>query len=1126
MRQSAHIFLSATFAILFAGMTSGWADSGAEIVPQIGHTADVQSVAFSPDGRFILSGSSDATIILWETATGRMLRTITGQGAPVRAVAFSPDGRTALSGGGGGTLKLWDILTGKELRSFGGGWLDSITQSFFSPATGNDRIIGVTSVAVSRDGRYALSGHCDRKEFMHCSKGSMKLWEISTGTNVYTFTEPYHAAMSVAFSPDGRLALSSAPSLWDTTSGKQLRKFNYESAAALAFSADGRFALTGSNSSLGTLMLWDMPSANKIREFAAGSPIITVALSPDGRFALSGTRNYDYKAKLWDVATGRLVREFTARSWNNSVTFSPDGRYVLAGNQDSSLTLWQTDTGQEVRRFGGQRLGWGASGVLSAVFSSDGKLILAGSHDGHARLWEVATGRQLRSFSDGTAPVHSVALSPDDRTAFSNAHAEYKDSTITAWETGTGKTIRKFVVPTGNGKPWFAVSADGRYVLSQGSDIGMAMRDLTTGSGVPKFAPQGYGGTNLAVFSQDGRFVLSSWVSDLRLRDANTGKLLHQFKGHSNSILSIALSRDGRFALSGDYNGSMRSWDTSTGKEVRSFGGNRGPVYAVAISANGRWALSGNCADNALSGSCIKGTMKLWDMASGKELRTFELPVSVNSVAFSPDGRLALSSNGDGAIRLWNIESGQELARLFGNVDGTWFAITSHGFFSSMSRDTAMLSIVRGLEVTTIGQIHQSLFNPDLVREALAGDPRGEVKRAAAVINLDRVLDSGPPPAVQIISTIKGDKSQEDLVTVRARIEDRGKGIGRIEWRVNGVTAGVSIAPSNAGATFEAVQQLALDQGENMIEVVAYEARNILASLPAQTSVSFVPPTGTTKPKLHVLAIGINKYIDKGWTPPGGSQREHFAPLELAVGDAKALGAALQKAGANLYGEVRVRTVLDQEATLARIDALVKQMAAEIKPRDTFVLFAAAHGYSSGGRFYLIPQDYQGGSNPDALAQYAIDQLKLQDWLANRIKAKKALILLDTCESGALTNGYAQSRLDRPAAESSIGRLHEATGRPVLTAAAEGQYAHEGLIAAGERRGIFTWAILDALQKGDTNGDGMIQLSELVSHVQNAVPGIAKGMARAVARAQPTLGVQTPRFGSLGEDFAVAGRLR
>ena len=94
-----------------------------------------------------------------------------------------------------------------------------------------------------------------------------------------------------------------------------------------------------------------------------------------------------------------------------------------------------------------------------------------------------------------------------------------------------------------------------------------------------------------------------------------------------------------------------------------------------------------------------------------------------------------------------------------------------------------------------------------------------------------------------------------------------------------------------------------------------------------------------------------------------------------------------------------------QQATRDNLEKLIGKISAEVHPRDSFILFAAGHGTSENGRFYFIPQDYQGG--PGHLAQRAIGQDRLQDWLANRIKAKRAIILLDTCESGALVAGHA-----------------------------------------------------------------------------------------------------------------------
>ena len=188
----------------------------------------------------------------------------------------------------------------------------------------------------------------------------------------------------------------------------------------------------------------------------------------------------------------------------------------------------------------------------------------------------------------------------------------------------------------------------------------------------------------------------------------------------------------------------------------------------------------------------------------------------------------------------------------------------------------------------------------------------------------------------------------------------------------------------------------------------------------------------------------------------------------------------------------------------------------------------------------------QPGGMSRVSAARAIGQDKLQDWIANRIKARKVLILLDTCESGALVAGHTDSRLNAPTAEAAIGRLHEATGRPILTAAASGRAAFEGY---QQQHGVFTHALLDALKNGDQNRNGTIELTEFVAHVQAKVASIGvelnaptrgvvamsgiqdqgqqpSASGRGFAPVSETRAQQTARFGSRGEDFALVRRLQ
>ncbi len=929
---------------------------------------------------------------------------------------------------------------------------------------------------------------------------------MSTGNVQQTFAHG-DAVYAVAFSSDGRLVLTGSKDktmkLWDVATGKEIRSFAHENGvSSVAFSSDGKMAVAGtayqrllnpqgqeSISTPDTIQLWDLTTGSRIRTFGERRDPIpdvngriglstTAVLSPDGNTVLS---NSGGPVRLWDAATGKMVQVFTGSSYTvRSVLFSPDGRQGLA-SVGGTLRLWDVPTGKELRRFG--KTQWG----IATAFSPDGRLVLSGTHGGfEERMMDTPGGRAL-------------AFSPDGRFALTAG-----EWLVTLFETATGAELHSFG----------AAERDAEKTLR--------LWDLTTGKEVRSFTGHSKRVTSVA-FSPDGRLALSGgWDKSVILWDVATGRQLRSVQAAHREVnfirqgVAVAFSADGSRAYSSSAN-ALEIWETSSGKLL-----GRTPINTTttAFSADGRMAAT---TDEE------KGLV-LWDLTTGKEVKTFAGHKNdVASLAFSPDGRQLLSGGDDGTARMWDIRSGRELARMLTGAYGEWLALTPEGFFTSKYRDTGMLAIVRGLEVTTIGQIHQSLFNPDLVREALAGDMAGEVGRASEFVSLPKVLDSGPPPKVAIVSPQHGSRAASDLLNVTARVTDGGKGVGRIEWRVNNVTAAVVAVPDGAGPTYEVQRTLALDPGKNSIEVIAYERRNILASLPARATIVFDGPADTAKPTLHVLAVGINAYTDKGWTPPGGSEKLAFAPLNLAVSDARALAAQMRKAGEDLYGKVQVTEVLDTDATIAKLERFFSQISGQIGPRDTFVLFAAAHGISEDGRFYLIPQDYQGANNPKALAAHAISQEHLQNWVANRIKARKAIILLDTCESGALVSGYAKSRTDAPASEAAIGRLHEATGRPVLTAAASGKPAFEGY----KGHGVFTFALMDALHQGDSNGNGLIELSELVMHAQGLVPkfsaelsggGSEKGIA-VVAMRGFNDDKQSAHFGSTGEDFALVRRL-
>jgi dipeptidyl aminopeptidase/acylaminoacyl peptidase len=294
-----------------------------------GHTDSITSIAFSPDSKYVLTGSKDTTARLWDAATGAQVRTFSGHTSWVNSVAFSPDAKYVLTGSTDHTVKLWDAATGAQVRTF----------------TGHTE--QVNSVAFSPDGKYVLSGGVDKA----------MLWDVTTGAQVRSFGD---FVDSVAFSPDGKYMLtdgSDEAQLWDATTGAQVRTFSghTDSVVSVSFSPDGKYVLTGSWDN--TARLWDAATGAQVRTFNGHtSHVDSVAFSPDGRYVLTGSA--DTTAKLWDAATGAVVRTYSGPTIVDSiVAFSPDGRYVATGGDDTA-NLWGVATSAAGVAFGTSSRHW------------------------------------------------------------------------------------------------------------------------------------------------------------------------------------------------------------------------------------------------------------------------------------------------------------------------------------------------------------------------------------------------------------------------------------------------------------------------------------------------------------------------------------------------------------------------------------------------------------------------------------------------------------------------------------------------------------------------------------------------------------------------------------------------
>ncbi len=1120
-----------------------------------GGNADV--VKFSPDGRYLVEGDG-RQLRLWDIRTGRPLRTL-DHFTYFQHFVFIDGGKRIMTVHKDGRFRIWDPMSGRLLATTnvpgkgGGSHIPSMYHN-----------LGKNFVAIPfQNGPILLWDYARRQ----------RIAEFAFGTGIQSEGSPD----AVWVSSDGNrlIAIEDATlRYFDVRSRKATRTIELPKGYRLAsegglLSDRHLIAKTDMNDCDADIVLVSHGMAETRFRTLERAP----GCKPAGSGQFQNLRSYGsiklhYLAdlgrvyisregvdgvKAWDIATGRpLELEATLRRQTGTLMAFDDRLALAAFAQQGELRIVNLVEGRHIsslKAHGTER--------AYAIASADGRQMM---------LHQEADGKHSFTFwpVEGVSPrFHSVRL-PE---GYHILHAA-PDAGVALGSDGKGKFVVHSLL-SGEQIARFALSGieevgrarlfpNGRHMLISAKLAGTAgskgdadvvhatyLVDTASGRVLRQFRPVRHTWEGIDAdpspdagafsFSADGsRFAIAWWSFGVEIWSLQPLRLIKRMDAPQST--SLAFSANGRSLIVGSRDEGIFVFSSETGKVLRKL--ERESVAghvntgSVAVSHDGELVAAGPSQRAVSSGDVGRERrIHVWETATGKSrflLSGHEQ--NVTALAFTHDGRWLVSGSVDGTIRYWDRKTGQLAATCASTPDGRWVIVTEKGLFAASADAGDLLSVVRGFEATSIEQMWQSLYAPDLVRAFVAGDPDGEVKAATANADLATILDSGPAPEVSFTARAAGSATTE-LVKVDARITDRGKGIGRVEWRANGVTVAVGPSPAVAGGVAVVTQEIALDLGDNVIEVLAYTANNLLASLPARTTIRLdtTAGVGSTKPRLHVLAIGINAYTDQGWRPPGATQAVRFPKLELATRDATTIANDLKQAAAGLYSDVRITLALDHDATRTTLDATVARLSGEIHPRDTFILFVAAHGKSERGRFYIIPQDFQSG--PDALERSAIGQDMLQDWLANRIKARKALILLDTCESGALVAGHLRSRTEAAASEGAIGRLHEATGRPVLTAAASGKPALEGF----NDHGVFTWALRDALRHGDTNGNGTIELMELVSHVQDRVPRISaelQGTGRAAiavaTRASAAVGPasQTARFGSRGENFALTRHLQ
>jgi WD40 repeat protein len=626
------------------------------IVTLRGHRLEVSAVAFSPDGRLLASsGSVDGTVRLWDLARRRQVA-ILGQ-HPDRGVdvAFSPDGRLLASAGGEGTVKLWDVATRRTVAVPPGPY-DFRHRVLFSP-----------------DGRLLAE----------TSGKTVKLWNVaithSAGTRQPVATFGGHTSWipALAFSQDGKLLASgggdSLLRLWDVGARRQVGVLRGQKAGirSTAFSPDDHTLATSYDD--GTIKLWNRTTSQELATLRGHAAMVNqVVFFPDGKTLASASD--DCTVKLWDTTPRQpvtLLKENPSGFEAHVLGFSSEGNTMVTWSNRPTLRQWNVVSGSEVRRIGDPK-----ERPDGAQLSGDGAILATWSNKIGLRLWDVRSGRELAAPPGHVAPIVALAFSPDDQLLAVSS----SDHRTTLWAANgtrsadprprSSATAQSPLLSVPNGAPtgWHRIttfqgaadlvrfSPDGRLLFTGSAGKIPRLWDVATEQQflVPREATRGWD------ITPDSRFLVVSSGDPrvIRLWEISTRRFVADLE-REGGMAPWRVSPDGKALAYSPADSIIRLWDLAAKRAVSGPRFQQGPLQPTLLRGHAGSIFSLSfCPDGKTLASCASdGTVRLWNVTTGKGVGVLAPVPAHSQVAFSPDGNTLAVSSFDGTLQLWRAAS-------------------------------------------------------------------------------------------------------------------------------------------------------------------------------------------------------------------------------------------------------------------------------------------------------------------------------------------------------------------------------------------------------------------------------------------------------------------------------------
>ncbi|KAL7959265.1 WD40-repeat-containing domain protein [Trichoderma compactum] len=613
------------------------------------------------DVPWIISGSEDGTIKIWDRATSECIATLIGHTGAIQSFAWSPIVQSLASASDDGTVKIWNVATGECILTF------------------NNHIGGANGVAWSPDG----------KRLATSDDNTIKIWNPATKQCVFTLGGHGNCINSIAWSPDGtKLTSASADNTlktWSLATGQCITTFEGHSDEVLsvAWSPDTVHIASGSNDN--SVKVWDEATGNcTVTLNGHSSAVRSIAWSPNTLRLASAS--LDNTIKIWDISSGQCTITLEGHEQSaTEVSWSPDGAWLVSASDDRTIKTWDATTGECLSTLTGHEspaktvlpvtkvsklpLGQLRSLLPSKDEKDNTTVIASGSQDQTVKLWDPDTGLCLKTLEGHTKSISSVAWAPDQKHV---ASASY-DASVKIWDSTTG--LAKFTLQHAMAVRCVAWSPDGTKLASSSFEGKVWIWDITWDTDV---APQSTvltetgNGETLLAWSPDGTRILLASPTDNRLAIwyLATGESSVIDLDVDRRVLSIGWSPDSKLFASGGNDNEVTIFDADTKESKVALKGHRGSVLGLSWSPDGTQMVTGS----------QDRTIKVWDPVHGDCLSTLEGHSKfVESVSWSTDGKGFVSGSRDYRVKIWDEAESKCKATLEGHAGEVWtVAWSSH----------------------------------------------------------------------------------------------------------------------------------------------------------------------------------------------------------------------------------------------------------------------------------------------------------------------------------------------------------------------------------------------------------------------------------------------------------------